>query len=1054
MTVGVWWRRVRTGRDRGEKPPTAAGFAAFISYRHAEPDKTIAEHLHRALEGYRPPLQGGRQAPWRVFLDTAEGQAGGLGEQIRSGLRAARHLIVVCSPRVRQSPWVEEEVEEFLRHHPVDRVLPLLTEGEPETAFPRNLLARCRTTFRGPDGTESAVVDRLGADVRARDLKGALARLKTEKLRLLAPLLGVTYDQLFARERRRRRQRRRRFAGAAAALLLAALAGYGLSLTDWYQVHALLAQRAPLDQIDPEVRVHWFEALVRTGHPRAALRSLNDLKDERAVDPVLIALVRRGLAEQAVAARHAMAWYHPAPFTDAELARELTAAGRSDLALQVIAQFCDPDASKAGKADVRYKRQIRLKLLIDVAQAGPAAVSALALQGARKVAAKIAEEPSLHPGEDVSILLRLAGELWRQGRKGDAKTQIDVALKLARRESPWGYFQSEEPQATFEALVDLDFFDPITITGKAAPSERRQLLALFAPALLRHGQPQAVASGWGVLLTEDSDPLPLIQVLVERGQPRVAELLLRELKPETTLSAHSLETLCAQLAQDGAAGLAIACYRTAAARVDTTAGDASSKLSTLATASIALGDSAGALSAWRTRKEKAPIGFFDAETRAKISSALADSGQWREAEAVLTGGYVDLLESHSDAFWSALGRLMDHDFASGNAQATLDLARAFKAQSDEEYTEILGFVAEKLALAGQHERAQEAYREAALLPLDRPPGYSVSRPVFLAWRLSAVGLFTEAQLAAVTVEKSLEANPASEPSWLPVAGALAAADDEGGAEKAFLRSAAESHTLADWHKELQRSALGTPSYLAAALGAKLPPFYPLVAVDGALARAHRRVAFAAALTQAKRSAEWPELAYGIARLLSARPEDVPLVRPPAPGTAAAWLFASTRADILFHAGRWEQALAAARIVPCGDRSPLLLDWTRDLERAGRVAERAATAGAWGQALLEGPRGICRQDALRKVLDDVWEMQGLLDRELLRAILLRCRDRILPHEEEGDRAQDLFALAWMMARSGFVRDARQTVARSAPELRLKIDTLALYAYSGVPPPDSL
>jgi len=48
-------------------------YDAFISYRHTEPDKTIAEKLHRMLETYKVPRSvvkmGSRKKVGRVFRD-------------------------------------------------------------------------------------------------------------------------------------------------------------------------------------------------------------------------------------------------------------------------------------------------------------------------------------------------------------------------------------------------------------------------------------------------------------------------------------------------------------------------------------------------------------------------------------------------------------------------------------------------------------------------------------------------------------------------------------------------------------------------------------------------------------------------------------------------------------------------------------------------------------------------------------------------------------------------------------------------------------------------
>jgi MTH538 TIR-like domain (DUF1863) len=80
-------------------------FAAFISYRHTEPDCRWAKWLHSALERYRVPKQLARQLGvsgrvGRIFRDEEElAAASDLSAGIREALQNSEYLIVVCSPR-------------------------------------------------------------------------------------------------------------------------------------------------------------------------------------------------------------------------------------------------------------------------------------------------------------------------------------------------------------------------------------------------------------------------------------------------------------------------------------------------------------------------------------------------------------------------------------------------------------------------------------------------------------------------------------------------------------------------------------------------------------------------------------------------------------------------------------------------------------------------------------------------------------------------------------------------------------------------------------------
>src|SRR5262245_23438122 len=118
-------------------------YSAFISYRHVDPDRKIAQWLHTVLERYRVPAKLVRDrgvAPRlnRVFRDEEELAASSdLNREIETALHASQFLIVVCSPRTPASAWVSKEVLRFREWKRDDHILALLIEGEPREAFPQ-----------------------------------------------------------------------------------------------------------------------------------------------------------------------------------------------------------------------------------------------------------------------------------------------------------------------------------------------------------------------------------------------------------------------------------------------------------------------------------------------------------------------------------------------------------------------------------------------------------------------------------------------------------------------------------------------------------------------------------------------------------------------------------------------------------------------------------------------------------------------------------------------------------------------------------------------------
>ncbi|MCM1056561.1 MAG: TIR domain-containing protein [Firmicutes bacterium] len=203
-------------------------YDAFISYRHTELDRFAAENLHRQMEAFRLPgnllgKTGERTRVERVFRDKDElPLTNDLEDPIMKALAESEYLIVICSPRLRESLWCRKEIETFIRIHGREKVLAVLIEGEPADSFPEELLY-VEDTVTEPDGSVTKVrrvVEPLAADIRGGSRREMLKNLRTEKLRLLAPMFSLDYDDLRQRHRERRMKRILKCALAAAAVFL------------------------------------------------------------------------------------------------------------------------------------------------------------------------------------------------------------------------------------------------------------------------------------------------------------------------------------------------------------------------------------------------------------------------------------------------------------------------------------------------------------------------------------------------------------------------------------------------------------------------------------------------------------------------------------------------------------------------------------------------------------------------------------------------------------------------------------------------------------------
>ena len=191
-------------------------YFAFISYSHA--DDRWSHWLHNAIETYRVPKRlighAGRYGPVParlvpVFRDRDElTGAADLTSTVREALEASAHLIVICSPAAAKSRWVNEEVRSYKRFARGDRILTLIVDGEPNAgAMPGQELLECFAPALRfdvePDGSLSArPTEPVAADVRA----GKDGRTNA-KLKLIAGLLGVGFDELKQRDLRRHNQR-------------------------------------------------------------------------------------------------------------------------------------------------------------------------------------------------------------------------------------------------------------------------------------------------------------------------------------------------------------------------------------------------------------------------------------------------------------------------------------------------------------------------------------------------------------------------------------------------------------------------------------------------------------------------------------------------------------------------------------------------------------------------------------------------------------------------------------------------------------------------------
>jgi Tfp pilus assembly protein PilF len=170
-----------------------------------------------------------------VFRDREElSTSSDLAQSVREALDESSSLVVVCSPAAARSKWVNAEIRTFTALGRRNRIQCLIIAGEP-------LAASSPGGDPAQECLPAALFEEGGAEPLAADLRSGRDGRQAAKLKLLAGILGVGYDELRQREQIRRF---RRLAIAAGVL------GVALVMMTALAVYALLARGEAIRQRD------------------------------------------------------------------------------------------------------------------------------------------------------------------------------------------------------------------------------------------------------------------------------------------------------------------------------------------------------------------------------------------------------------------------------------------------------------------------------------------------------------------------------------------------------------------------------------------------------------------------------------------------------------------------------------------------------------------------------------------------------------------------------------------------------------------------------------
>ena len=167
--------------------------------------RALEERLAKEFAAFRPPASVVKKTGRKSLEDVTE-----------------PWLIVLCTPETPACGEVKERIEAFTREGNYHRILTLLVRGKPEESFPRELVFETL-----PDGTVREH-EPLAANIAAESERESMRLLSVEKLRLLAPIFGVSFDEL----RNRRLRNQIRLAAALGSVVLigaAAFSAYAFS---------------------------------------------------------------------------------------------------------------------------------------------------------------------------------------------------------------------------------------------------------------------------------------------------------------------------------------------------------------------------------------------------------------------------------------------------------------------------------------------------------------------------------------------------------------------------------------------------------------------------------------------------------------------------------------------------------------------------------------------------------------------------------------------------------------------------------------------------------
>ncbi|MEM7503969.1 MAG: TIR domain-containing protein [Pseudomonadota bacterium] len=588
-------------------------YRAFLSYSHA--DSEFAGRFHQDLERWRAGrgLQGRETSIGPVprnlrpiFRDRDDFAGGGtLGEATNEALEDSDFLILLCSPASAKSVYVNEEIRSFKAMGGSERIIPVIVDGEPghpeRNCFPEALVRKV-----GPDGQlTDEIEDRLAADARSvgDGPRRALAKV-------IAGLLGVSFDEIVRRAEAAERRRNRIVASVALAMTVLAVlaAGFGW-LAENRRVVAEHNYRAAVSAAD-SLLGQVGEELIRTEGVSLATTKRLLGRSEAIYDQLIAALPEA--REVKVGKIAALSVFSRAYYDKGDIAAAIEAQAEAErLTIEILGSDATAPEAQLPLAMIRAERARLLVATGDHEQAEAVLSAAL----------KVLDEPEVRVGVS----------------DGQARYVFGVAVQLALLQAVSGNLDGaaesyatvrrliSERQASSEEPFKWQTLESTVLATEAAMYEQRGDLATAAARLDR-----AIAI---LRVTVAAEPdfaqarTLLAQALRARGE--LAEALNSE-ADATTFEAESnrlLESLARADTEDRAAQVAAADVKANRLLGQIEAGDESGlaelrkALETVESIAAATPESASAATARRELLARAARVFNQARRYAEAASA-------------------------------------------------------------------------------------------------------------------------------------------------------------------------------------------------------------------------------------------------------------------------------------------------------------------------------------------------------------------------------------------------------------------------------------------------